>query len=172
MNRVRPLVVMMALSLLGGCAHHYTPTASRPMEPITEFSSTNTVSLQNGQPSTADVQIFSNGMHRFYGNFNAWTNTAMEITARELKQRGFSIATGAPRTLTMSIESANYDQGMVELKTHVDMRVKTSDGYSALYVGENSSYMMAIPSRQIDGAVMRVVHEMLMDPHIVAFLTK
>jgi hypothetical protein len=172
MIHFRPLFVAIALSLLSGCAHHYTPDASRPFEPITEFSSNNSINLVNGQPSKQDVQIFSNGLHQFYGNFNAWTDTAIEITSRELTKRGLTVVAGAPKTLTLSVESANYDQGMVELKTHIDMRVRTSDGYSAVYVGENASFMMAIPSRQIDGAMMRVVHEMFMDPHIVAFLTQ
>jgi len=169
MSCIRFLAVLAVLPLAGGCVRHYTPEASRPFEPITEFSSTNSVDLLNGQPSTKQVRL---GAARIDGNFNAWTGVAIEIAARELKKRNLTIASGAPRSITMSIESANYDVGMVELQCEVSMRVKTSDGYSAVYIGQNRSFMAAIPGYLIDGAMMRVVHEMFQDPRIVAFLTQ
>jgi hypothetical protein len=167
MRAIKPLAFVLILPLLGGCVHEMKPDASRTFEPITEFSSTNSVDLINGQPSTEKVRFFRS----MEGNFHAWTDVAIEIASRELKKRGMTIANGVPRSITLSIESSNYDVGMVELKSQINMRVKTSDGYSAVYIGENSSYMAAIPGRLIDGAMMRVVHEMLMDPKIVAFLT-
>ena len=71
----------------------------------------------------------------------------------------------------MSVLNASIDVG--KNNTHdnkIVMKVTTSDGYSATYTGENDS--LASMSREIDGAMMRVVHEMLMDPKIVEFLTK
>jgi hypothetical protein len=156
------------LLLFGGCVRQYTPEASRPMEPIHEFSSANSVSLVNGQPSTAQVRFFRS----MEGNYNAWTKVAIEIATRELKNRGMTIANGATKSITMAVEASSYDVGMIELKSQITMRVQTSDGYSAVYIGENSSYMAAIPGRLIDGAMMRVVHEMLMDPRIITFLTQ
>ena len=150
----------------------FIPHASRPFESINEFTSTQSVALKNGQPSSDWVKISGAGPGGIYADYNKWTDVAMEIASRELSNRGATIVDGAPKTLLMSIESATYNVGMVEIKTTIDMRVKTSDGYSAVYIGENASIMAAVPSRQIDGAVMRVVHAMLLDPRIVAFLTQ
>lgn len=72
----------------------------------------------------------------------------------------------------MSIQSADNENGAVQLSYKIVMQVETSDGYSATYVGDNTSYVMAVPPRQINGTMMRVVHEMLMDKNIVDFLTK
>lgn len=166
----RRLVAVVILSLLSGCtaAEIYTPRPSRPFERITEFSSTNSISLQNGQPSTEPVKV----QGPIYANLNAWTDVAIEIASRELKKRGLTIVSGAPKTITMSVESANTEAPFFKVETDITMEVRTSDGYSATYIGRNSSAMVAAIHRQIDGAMMRAVHEMLMDPRIVAFLAK
>jgi len=164
------LVAVLILPLLSACAaaENYTPTPSRPFEPITEFSSTNSVTLLNGQPSKEQVKVQAT----IYADLNAWTDVAIEIASRELKRRGLKIVSGAPKAITMSVQSAKTDVGFVRIETDITMEVRTSDGYSETYVGRNSSSMVAENHRQIDGALMRAVHEMLMDPRIVAFLTK
>jgi hypothetical protein len=161
-------VCLPILLVLGGCERHYIPEMSRTFEPITEFSSTNAVALVNAQPSTYWVRM---GAAHIDANYNAWTDVAIKIASTELKKRGLTIAAGSPRTLSLSIDSANYEVGMVELQSEVTMHVKASDGYAAVYVGQNRSFMAAVPGYLIDGAVMRVVHEMFQDPHIVSFLT-
>src|SRR5580658_3258731 len=165
MRSIRRLVVVPVLLLLIGCTHVMTPDASRPFEPIKEFSSTASVELQNGQPNKERVQFGQNGAHKFVGDYHAWTDAAIQIATRELNKRGVSIVAGAPKTIMMSIDSSHTDVGMVEIKSEITMRVKTSDGYSAVYIGDNGSYMMASIPRQLDGALMRVVREMFMDPH-------
>jgi hypothetical protein len=173
-TRIRQFTALLALSLLGGCAHHYTPDASRPFEPITEFSSASTVSLQNGQPSTEEVLFFDPALsaHSYYANLNKWTDVAIEIAAGEMKKRGMKIENSAQKTITMSVQAPHTERGFTEIKTQIPMEVKTSDGYSATYIGKNNSVMAAIIYRQVDGALMRVVHEMMLDPRIVSFLTK
>jgi hypothetical protein len=170
---VRLLVFVSMLSTLSGCVGYYipgdyTPSASRPLEPITEFSSTSSVSLQNGQNSKESANVTTG----VYANLNAWTDVAMEIASRELKKRGLVVTGGALKTITMAIQSAKSERGWTDMETQISMHVTTSDGYSANYIGRNSSAVSAILHRQIDGAMMRVVREMLIDPHIVAFLTK
>jgi hypothetical protein len=172
MVRVRLLFIVANLIMLGGCAYHYTPSASRRFEPITEFSSHNSVALLNGQPSTQEVRIGSAGFYPVYANYNAWTNTAIEIASRELGSRGLTIVPAAARTITLSVENASYTTGMVELKCEITMKATTSDGYSTVYVGENASIMAGYAPHIMDGAMMRVVHEMLNHPRVVAFLTQ
>jgi hypothetical protein len=167
-------VTLLSVLMLGACAHHYTPAASRPFEAIDEFSSTKAVNLRNGQPSTAEVLFYDPVLnaHSYYANLAKWTDVAIEIAGREMKKRGMTIANGAPKSLTLSILSAHTTQGAVTIHTEITMQAKTSDGYVATYVGRNSSGMVALIYRQVDGALMRVVHEMFLDPHIIAFFTK
>lgn len=168
MKTAQVILLTLSLQSISACAVYYTPTPSRPFEPIPEFSSTNSITLQNGQASTEQVAVLRN----LFGNLNAWTDVAMLITKRELTKRGMRVDNDADRILRMSIVSARTEVGWVDVTTRIAMDVKTSDGYSATFTGLNSSKVAANTERQIDGALMRVVVQMLKDPRIVSFLTR
>ena len=87
-------------------------------------------------------------------------------------KRGLSIEPNAERSLQLWITEARYRTGWVKISTEIDMYVITGDGYSANYTSRNSSTMMAVPKRQVDGAMMRLVVMMLKDPEIVRYLTQ
>jgi uncharacterized lipoprotein YajG len=158
--------IVLALAL-GGCASPYTPSPDRPLEPITEFTSQQMLSIVNAQESTADV---TSGP--FVANRRAWTDVAIQIAERELKARGVRIAPSAQRSLRLAVTDFRYNVGFVTLETSIDMRVDTGGGYTATYSGKNSAVMAANPRQLVDGAMMRVVAEMLKDPNVVRYLTQ
>jgi hypothetical protein len=163
------LLTGLSLLLLNGCAStYYQPSNALPVDPIHEFSSTSSVSLINGQPSTAEV----NFSRRLFANLNAWTDVAISIVERELQKRGLSMKKDAQKSITMAIESAKTEVGWVMITSQITMRVTTSSGYTATYTGVDMSGMIGKPRAQMDTAMARVVGEMLIDPQIVDFLTK
>jgi len=166
---MRPRFLAVSFCLfLGACgAVSRTPSPDRPFEAIPEFKSTHQVTLTNAQPSTEEVA----GGH-WLVNRNAWTDVAIAITQRELTARGMTVAAGAPKVLKLSIDSAKTETGWVMISSEIVMNVETGGGYRATYTGKNSAAMAASPERQIDGAMMRVVVEMLKDPAIVKYLTE
>lgn len=171
MFTVRAAVLLAVALFLAACASPYTPNTDRPFEPITEFTTKATVSLVNTQTSTEEHKLMG-GFNGITANYKTWTDVAIEIAARELKSRGATLAAGSGKTIQMAVTSARYHIGWVMIETQVDMRVETGDGYVATYAGKNSSVMGAIPKRQMDGCMMRVVVEMLNDPKIVEYLTR
>ncbi len=161
------LAVLGAVLTFGSCATPYTPRPDRPFEPLTtEFTSGARIALINGQESTAEQNIGGS----FIADYHAWTDVAIQIAARELELRGLTIEPSADRTLSLAVTEARYRTGWVKISTEIDMEVVTGDGYSAKYTSRNSSVMAAVPKRQIDGAMMRVVVELLKDPEIVRYL--
>lgn len=166
MNTPRSLVLALAALVLQACATPYTPNPNRPFEPIPEFTSSQTVELVNAQTSTEEHDIGAS----ILANYHAWTDVAIEIARRELETRGASFAPDAPRRLELSIIDVDYEVGWIKIRTTIRMEARTGDGYVGTYTGVNSSAMAAIPKRQIDGAMMRVVVELLKDPAIVAYL--
>ena len=164
----RSTLGLVASSLLAACATAYTPDPGRPFEPIkSEFKSSHRVTLRNAQPATEEV---TSGP--WIINYHAWTDVAITIANRELTNRGMTVADGAGKTLDLAIESAITESGFVKVTSTIVMRATTGDGYSATYTGLNSSAVMANAKRQVDGAMMRVVVELLNDPKIVEYLTK
>ncbi|MCD4743010.1 MAG: hypothetical protein K8R67_11105 [Desulfobacteraceae bacterium] len=163
--------VFVILFLLGGCSHHYIPVASTyKLDSIIEFSTNHSISIVNSQLSTSDVLFATNGAHKFYGNLQSWTDTAIKITQRELTKRDMSVVKDAQKTLKVSIETVKGTFGVWVIRCETTLKVETSEGYVNTYSGDNRSpatlYLAA------DGAVMRAVTEMLRDEKIISYLKK
>lgn len=167
----RAFLLLCGLSL-AGCAHTYTPKASRPLDPIPEFRVTGEIALKNGQASNDKVVFLKNGAHQWTADRQAWTDTAIEISKRELQLRGLLVGVNAKKFITLSVDSVKTEVGWVKIDSTIVMTAKTADGYSATYTGRNNSAMVANLERQWDGVVMRAVAEMLKDPQIIQYLKK
>ena len=163
--------VFVILLLLGGCTHHVIPNASTfKLDAITEFSAKNNISLVNSQKSTKDVLFATQAGDKFYGNLQKWTDTAIEITERELSKREMNVVKDAPKSLKLSIETVKGTLGFWVSRCEITLRVETSNGYVNTYIGDNRS--PAHMNRAADGAVMRSVAEMLRDKEIIEYLKK
>ena len=108
--------------------------------------------------------------HKFYGNLNTWTETAITITQRELYRRGMLVTASTSKNLKISINSIVGTFGFAVVRVETTLRAEASDGYVNTYIGDNRS--PATIYRAADGAVMRAVAEMLRNPRIVDFLSK
>lgn len=151
---------------LASCASPYTPSPDRPFEEIPEFTSTRTIALVNAQDRDEEVS-FGGGVT---ANYHKWTEVAIEVAERELTKRGVTIDPNAESKLMLKLTRAQLDTGWVTIETQLDLDAESNDGFGGSYTGRNSSAMMAVVRRQIDGAVMRVVKELLSDPDFVAWL--
>lgn len=167
MNKTPALFAVVLLFAAACSSSPYTPKSDRPFEPIPEFTTAQTIELENAQPSVEQVEIGG----RMLANYREWTGVAIEIAARELSARGAKVAAGSQRKLKLAVTRAQYDVGFVTIATEIDLQVETANGHRATYTGKNSSAMMANQSRQVDGAMMRAVVEMLKDPKVVSYLT-
>lgn len=165
-NVIRTASLLLALSLAGCASSPYTPSADRTFEDIPEFQVLQGVELSNGQPSTDPLEVGG----RMIANLREWTDVAIEIAGRELGHRGARI--GEPgKSLELAVTGAVHDRGWWTLSTTIDMHVRAGNGFEADYRGVNSAAMTPSPGYQADGAMMRVVKELLSDPEIVRYLT-
>jgi len=163
--------MLLVLFVTAGCTHHYVPNASTfRLDDIREFSSTNSIWLENVQTDSEDLLFATNGGHKFYGNLQKWTKTAMAITERELAKRGMLVTGSASKKLKLSVSSIKGTFGFAVVRVETTLKAETSDGYVNTYIGDNRS--PATIYRAADGAVMRAVAEMLRDGNILDFLSK
>ncbi len=164
---LKSLVVASALSL-AACATAYTPSPDRPFEAIAqEFTSNQQVTLRNAQPKTEPE---TSGPWSI--DYHAWTDVAIQIAERELTKRGMTIVPNAKKTIDLAVQFATTETGWVKITSTVTMTATTGGGHTATYTGVNSAAMAANTKRQIDGAMMRVVVQMLSDPLVVEYLTR
>jgi len=158
--------VLGCLTVLMSCASPYTPNADTAFDPIIEFQSAYTVSIVNAQESVEPLHIGG----KMIANLSEWTDVAIQITERELAARDMVIDAAASRSLSLALTEVNYRVGWVKISTQMILEAETGDGYKGTYTGLNSSVMMAVPKRQVDGALMRVVVDMLNDQKIIDYL--
>lgn len=169
MKSVAKLIVGAIFLVLSGCAIYHEPSASLPVGTTRDFSSTSSIALVNGQPSTDRVFFYG----RRYGNFHAWTDIACAITKRELERHGLNVVSNGDKSLTLSIDAARTGgKYMVMIETQLVMSAKTSDGYSATYTGIDRAALIGNPASEIDEALTRAIAQMLNDPKMIAFLTR
>jgi hypothetical protein len=170
-NKRQPSWILLVLLVTVGCTHHYVPNASTfRLDDIGEFSSAKSIWLENAQTGSEDVLFATNMGHKFYGSLKEWTETAMDITERELTKREMLVTASASKKLKLSVNSIKGTFGFAVVRVETTLKAETSDGYVNTYIGDNRS--PATIYRAADGAVMRAVAEMLRDGNIVAFLTE
>jgi hypothetical protein len=163
--------LIVIIFVLAGCTHHYVPNAGTfRLDEIREFSSENSIWLENAQIDSEDLLFATNMGHEFYGKLNTWTETAITITQRELSKRSMLVTASTSKKLKLSINSIVGTFGFAVIRVETTLKAETSDGYENTYIGDNRS--PATIYRAADGAVMRAVAEMLRDSRIVDFLTK
>jgi hypothetical protein len=170
--RTISLVLLGSALAFAGCAGmravNYVPSPHFPMEPIQEFTSSNSVSLVNaGDETTLDLPA------RWWATRRQWTDVCIAIARRELGKRGMAVDGAQPKVLKLAFESVETSVGAADVSSRAVMRLETGDGYRATYTGENRSFGVGSDyERQMDGIMMRTVKEMLQDPKVVAYLTR
>jgi hypothetical protein len=173
---LRSLSIFLPLLAVACGPLYYTPNPdTNPMEPIIEFQSAGSVHIVNGQPSTEERRVFGDedSPGGAFANYNAWTDTAIAITNRELSKRGISITENGEKSLKLAIFFVRTTSKILTLEheTVIKMKVETGDGYAAEFVGNNKSFYLLNYQRQSDGALMRTVVAMLQDQKIIDYLT-
>ena len=130
MNVVQSLFLALFSLAVGGCiSHTYTPTIGA-LGSVPEFSSTQPISLQNAQPSAADVIVLSSWQAKWHANLQECTEVVRSMIERELTGRGITLDTGAPKSLRLSVESLKTDEGFATIVTEAVLSAETSSGYS------------------------------------------
>lgn len=161
--------VFIILLLLGGCSYHVTPdTSNFELGSIPEFSTPNAISIVNSQSSANDVMFYTSGGHKWYGNYQRWTDTAIEITRRKLSERGMNVVNDAHKSLKLSIDTVKITNGIWVMRCEITLKVETNEGYVKTYLGDKRS-----PNnihKAVTGAVMYAVAEMLRDENIISYL--
>jgi hypothetical protein len=168
-NKKQSFGMLLVLLLIVGCTHHYVPEADTfRLDDIHEFSSKNSITLENAQDATEEMLFASTMGHDIYANLPAWTETAIAITQRELSKRDMHIADNQSKKLKLSVNTVKGTFRPLSMRVILTLSAETGDGYIGTYTGNNQS--PANINRAADGAVMRAVAEMLRDRKIVEYL--
>ena len=135
---------------------------------VPEFKIKEQVSIINAQTSTKEVLIGSQGIHKWLGNLQKWTDVASGLLKTELEKRGATVNEGSPKVLKLAITRVNLFWGFSAIRCILYLRVETEDGYIKEYEGNNASPWTLY--RACDGAVTKAVAAVLNDEKIFRYI--
>src|SRR5439155_26780915 len=132
MRVTRTVSLAILLVTSAGCAIHQNaePTAF-PEGVLVGRHSAGTVALANAQTVTEPANIGSLGMYgTMYGNLSQWTDAAIELLTKKLKDSGMTVSTASSRKLSLAVTDARigYTGGGFAWAGAVSLSVEGEDG--------------------------------------------
>ena len=156
-------------AIFSGCAHNYVARqVTLEKGTVPAFTGTKAVAVLNVQDSTEPFLMGQMGIHSYNANLHEWTDTAVDMLEKELKDKGISVSDGAKRQLKLTVKRANVHWGMVKVRCITDLKVETGDGYSNDFTGDAASGWTLF--KACDRALARAVGEALNDDKILKYL--
>ena len=168
-NTVKILIIFTLLFFPFGCTHYYVPK-QHPVAPglVPDFSSNEPVAVSNGHKTGKMSLIGTQGAHKWMGDVQLWTDTAVGVLKNELQIRSISVTGDASKELTLTVTHANIYWGFASIRCIVTLEVETGEGYHKTFEGNNTSPWTLY--RACDGSVTRAVEAMLNDEEILKYL--
>jgi len=162
-------VLLTLLVFPFGCTHYYVPK----QHPVTagmvpDFTGHDSVAVINAHNSGKLTLISTRGAHKWMGDMQLWTDTAVGVLENELQLRGIKITGEASKELRLTVTHANVYWGFATIRCILSLKVDTGEGYTNIFEGNNSSPWTLY--RACDGAVTRAVEAMLNDEKILQYL--
>jgi hypothetical protein len=113
--------ILLILFFLGGCTHTMSPRQIPPvpMESIGPLGPGLSVHLVNDQPLIT-LQLFESDVgHKWYANYNEWTDFFIQYWGEELTKRGVAVNTQSRNKISVKLDKlwtthifAIYNSGM------------------------------------------------------------
>ena len=169
MTRTQKLVltslVMILTLAFSGCSHVTVPRGpiQVKMDVVGSVDIPKEISFENGVPDSKLTMIGSQGFHKWYADYRAWTGFIVNHLETELRNRGVKVMTpGGGTPFRVKVEQAGLHWGSFAIRCVVNVRVEKVDGtWSKIYEGNNAS--PATLYRAVDGAVYKAVVAILED---------
>ncbi|MBW1849278.1 MAG: hypothetical protein JRJ27_19605 [Deltaproteobacteria bacterium] len=163
------ILLLFIFSLPSACSHYYVPK-QHPVKAgmVPDFTGQKSIHIINAH-ETSNIKLFYvAGFHKYLGDMQLWTDTAVGVLRSELEIRNIPVKDTASKTITLKIAHANAYQGFASIRCIVTLEVETSEGHRKTFEGNNTSPWTLW--RACDGAVTLAVTAMLNDDEILRFL--
>ena len=162
-------VLFILLLVPYGCTHYYVPN-QHPVTPglVPDFSCHDSVSVINAHETGEMMLIGTQGAHKWMGDMQLWTDTAVGVLENELQLRGIQVTGGSSKELKLTITHAHVYWGFAAIRCILSLKVEAGEEYTNTFEGNNSSPWTLY--RACDGAVTRAVEAMLNDEKILNYL--
>ncbi|MBW1849057.1 MAG: hypothetical protein JRJ27_18425 [Deltaproteobacteria bacterium] len=163
------ILLLFVFTLPAACSHYYVPKqypVKAGMAP--DFTGNKSIHIINAQETPNMKLIATQGFHKYLGDMQLWTNTAVGLLRDELESRNIQVTDTATKTIKLKITQANAYFGFATIRCILALEVETSEGHRKTFEGNNTSPWTLW--RACDGAVTLAITAMLNDDEILRFI--
>ncbi len=163
------LLLLLIFSLPAACTHYYVPQ-QYPLKAgtVPDFTGKKAINIINAQQTSNVKLYYAQGFHKYMGDMQLWTDTAVGLLRSELENRNIQVADAASKFIKLKIIHASAYQGFATIRCIINLEVETSTGYKKTFEGNNTSPWTLF--RACDGAVTLAITAMLNDDEILRFI--
>ena len=163
-------VMFFVLMISMGCTHSVI-TKQYPIDPksVPALTSDNPIAIINAQTDTKEVFIGTNGLAKFTGNLQQYTDTVIETLKTELNKKNIRTSKDAEKTLKVSVTKTSLETGMWGFGCDAYVTIETGDGYKKELVGKGGGGVLLVA---VNSSVNDAVVAILNDDSVLAYLRR
>ncbi len=168
-NACKNLCLIFFLIVPYGCSHYYVPK-QHPVNPgeAPDFTGMASINIVNAQETPKMNLLATQGFHKYLGDLQLWSDTAVGLLRSELEKRKIQVTDTAKKTIKLNITHATAHWGFASIRCILTLEVETSDGLRKTFEGNNASPWTLW--RACDGAVTRAITALLNDEEMLKFI--
>lgn len=161
-------ILFIVVAIVSGCTSSYYKEAEPiPFDPglLDGLRGSRGVALVNAQTSTAPVEIGDVG-RTVYGNFNQWTEAALDSIRKEFVKAGIGTGAASGKTLRVAVVKANLEKAgsipgfQYSFRCQVSIEVTLNAGSMMRFDGERGNWLFP---PVCDKAITEAASNMLKD---------
>ncbi len=124
MLRNRVLLFCIVALVLGGCTHHAIPKQMPEvgLDAVGRLEDNMSIDLINAQDDTTEHLFYAMGIHRYYADYNQWTQFFIDNYSKELNKRGVTVSKDSPNKIKVKLSDFAGMQGMFVIRVNMKIR--------------------------------------------------
>ena len=162
------LLILFISILMFSCAHHSVPkqVPQVSIETVGNYDQIYSVNLVNDQPDTTEALYWAAGVHRWYANYNIWTQFFIDRYAEELVKRGVKVSENSPNVLKFKLSDFAVMQGFAVIRINMKIRIENSDKTWVKDWTESDTSGWS-GGRDLGSAIYHAIEKLLKDPEVL-----
>jgi len=166
-------MILVSLSLLGGCAHTWSPNsvAPVPLETVGPIGPGLSVHIVNNQPLTMPQLFFTDVGHTHHANYSEWTDFFIRYWGEELTKRGVAVGPQSRNKISVKLDGFWAHHYVVVHTAGMMIHLSSPDNPWRLELVETDSSGLGLGGA-LGNVVHRTVEKLMQNPEVLNLMRR
>ena len=162
------ILFLLIIFFISSCSHYAKPNRvpEIAMDVVGSYNQDLSVDLINNQEDTTQQLFWANGGHRFYANYNEWTDFFIKNYNEELKKRGVEVSADSPNKIKVKLSDFAVMQGMFVVRINMKIKLEKEDDRWVKEWTESDTSGGSM-GRAFGSAIYHATEKLLKDPEVI-----